>query len=262
MPVLGRSTYRLIHWFWAAMDLLYPPKCGGCGIQGERWCQDCQKNVEEISPPICDCCGQPQHYRGLCSHCKNHPPSYTALRSWAAFSGPVRRALHRLKYQHDIGLGEILSRKLIGYLNALEWEIDLVSPVPLGHVRLKERGYNQAGLIARPLASGSGILYNDKAVFRIRETHSQVGLTATQRKINVDGAFRADPFQVAYQSILIVDDITTSGATIEACATALMEVGARQVYGLTLARTIQTYHEFSDLDLYAVRDDSISYQEE
>lgn len=260
--MLGRLNYTLVQWFWAGMDLLYLPHCGGCNTQGVRWCEDCQKRVLIISPQICELCGQPQHNQGLCSRCKKSPPPYSALISWATFSGPVRQVLLRLKYHHDLGLGEVLSRSLIYYLQGLEWEIDMIVSIPLGVARLKRRGYNQADLIARPLASGSGYLYNKTAVIRERETLSQVGLTVSQRKSNMDGAFRADPLRVANRSILIVDDVSTSGATIEACTAAVLQAGARKVYGLTLAKTVQTNNTFSDKDSYPIRYSLKSYQEE
>jgi competence protein ComFC len=242
MQVLGRPSYRFVQWFWAAIDLLYPPMCGGCKSRGVRWCEDCQKKVLIITPPICGSCGQPQKNQGLCSQCIGDPPAYQALRSWGVFSGPLRRVLHQIKYYHDRGLGEVLSRHLILYLKQLNWEIDLIVPVPLGLTRLKERGYNQSDLLAHPLAMGSGIPYDKKALSRIRDTQSQVGLSATQRKSNVDGAFKADPLRVSNQSILIVDDVTTSGATIKACAVALLEADAKLVYGLTLARSTLGSH--------------------
>ncbi|MFU8772335.1 MAG: double zinc ribbon domain-containing protein [Anaerolineales bacterium] len=262
MQTLGRQKYQLLHWFWAAMDLLYPPYCGGCKIRGDRFCADCFNKVEIIQPPTCDYCGYPQNYPGSCWKCKNDPPVYNALRSWAAFSGPLRQVLHRLKYQHDRGLGELLSHHLIEFLQQLEWKIDLVVPVPLGLVRQNERGYNQADLLARPLAMGCGYVYRKNAVRRIRETRSQVGLTAKQRMLNVDGAFKADPLLVTNQCILIVDDVTTSGATIKACASALLEAGAREVYGLTLARALQAYHDYSQFQVGFNSDAPITIQED
>jgi competence protein ComFC len=243
MQMLGRPTYRYVEWFWAAMDLLYPPWCGGCKTRGFRWCEDCQKKVEIISPPICDCCGQPQNFHGLCPKCEHDPPPYKELRSWGVFSGPLRNVLHQLKYKHDRGLGEVLSRHLVEYLSRLDWKIDLIVAVPLGVARQKERGFNQSELLAYPIALGSGIPYNRNAITRIRETRSQVGLTAKERHLNVDGAFKADPHRVSNQCILIIDDVTTSGATIKACATALLEAESKVVYGLTLARSTFAHHD-------------------
>jgi ComF family protein len=166
------------------------------------------------------------------------PPHYLALRSWAAFGGKVRNALHRLKYRRDVSLGEALSRPLSDYLQQLEWPIDLVLPVPLGTQRLAERGYNQAELLARPLALASGVRFRTNALWRSRETRSQVGLSANLRRENVAQAFRARPECVEGRKVLIVDDVTTSGATLDSCATALLDAGAQAVYGLTMARAV------------------------
>lgn len=162
-----------------------------------------------------------------------------ALRSWAAFGGPLRHALHRLKYKGDVALGEILAEPLLELLQELDWPVEVITTVPLGVVRRKERGYNQANLLACPLALASGKLYRPQALFKVRETRSQVGLTAEQRRENVAEAFRARPRVVEGRQVLVVDDVLTTGATLEACAAALLQAGAMQVYGLTLARVDQ-----------------------
>jgi len=166
-------------------------------------------------------------------------PPYTALRSWAVFSGPLRQALHRLKYARDIALGETLAQPLIELFLNLGWQVDLVVPVPLSRARHEERGYNQAALLARPLALACGLSYRPKTIQKTRETLSQVGLTKSGRRDNVKDAFFAPSSQVQGKRILVIDDVTTSGATIEACAQALTVGGAERVYGLTLARAVQ-----------------------
>ncbi|MCK5430000.1 MAG: ComF family protein [Anaerolineales bacterium] len=118
------------------------------------------------------------------------------------------------------------------------WKVNMVVPVPLGVARLTERGYNQAALLAMPLALSTEIQYKPNVLKRIIETRTQVGLTFEQRKVNVEGAFIADAHQVANNRILLVDDVATSGATLDACASALLIVGATDVYGLTLARAL------------------------
>jgi ComF family protein len=163
-------------------------------------------------------------------------PSFSALRAWAVFDGPLRNALHRLKYKGDVALGEILARPLISMLQDLKWGVDLVTAVPIGIARRAERGYNQAALLALPLAMGCGITYAPQALSKIRETRSQVGLNVVQRLENVSGAFLAHAKYVREKCVLVVDDVTTSGATIEACSSALLIAGAREVFGLTLAR--------------------------
>ncbi|MCL4561206.1 MAG: ComF family protein [Chloroflexi bacterium] len=135
-------------------------------------------------------------------------------------------------------MGEALAEPLIGYFASLGWEIGLVVPVPLGRARLKERGYNQADLIAKPLALASGARYSRSGLVRIRETESQVGLNIIQRRENVAEAFYGNRALVASKKVLVIDDVTTTGATISACADALQNAGAAAVYGLTLARAV------------------------
>jgi predicted amidophosphoribosyltransferase len=141
-----------------------------------------------------------------------------------------------LKYYRDISLGVYLAIPLIEYLDGLAWSFDLVLPVPLGVARLRERGYNQAALLARPIALGTGRAYQPRGLIKVRETPSQVGLTFDQRQQNVKGAFEAVTAAVAGRRILVIDDVATSNSTLEACAEALTKANARQVYGLTLAR--------------------------
>ncbi len=234
--VMGRLAYRLYQIAWIGLDWLFPPLCGGCRKPGARWCVECELQTQTITEPVCKLCGQPLHEVGICKHCQDSPPVYTALRSWAFFQDPLRQAVHQLKYAGDIALGEILARPLLSLLKNLRWQVDLVVPVPIGVARRSERGYNQAALLALPVALGSGMPYQPKALRKVRETRSQVGLAFAQRYENVMAAFVASNKIVCNQCVLVVDDVTTSGATMEACAYALVQAGARQVYGLTLAR--------------------------
>ena len=233
-----RSVYLFYKLIWAGLDLVYPPYCGGCGGKGSRWCVGCQESVRLIQPPLCGRCGRRLNTSDLCIPCRRSDPPFTAVRSWADFHGPLRQAIHRLKYRRDISLGESLSRPLTGYLKSLAWEIDVIIPVPLGVARQKERGYNQAALIARPVALGTGRSYRPKALSRVRETKSQVGLSIEERRKNVGGAFKAERQRVVDKNVLLIDDVLTTGSTMEACAAALIEAGAAKVYGLTLARAL------------------------
>lgn len=128
---------------------------------------------------------------------------------------------------------------MIHCLEEASWAVDLVIPVPLSPARTAERGYNQAALLARPLALFSGLAYQPKGLLRCRETSTQVGLTMKERWQNVSGAFLANAPLVSGRSVLIVDDVTTSGATLQACAEALLEAGVKKVFALTLARAVQ-----------------------
>jgi ComF family protein len=148
------------------------------------------------------------------------------MRSWAVFDSPVQNALHTLKYR------------------PLNWAIDLLIPVPLSKNRLKERGYNQVGLIAQPLAYEVGWLYAPNALWKSRETRSQVGLSISQRRENVFEAYQADPKIVGQKSILLVDDVATTGSTIQSCTQALQAAGARDVYAFTIARAL-SHHDLN-----------------
>ena len=231
-----RPIYRLYRWAWAGLDWLFPPRCGGCGRAGARWCHNCQDRVSLIVPPLCVKCGRSLSAAGRCPACRASQLPYQALRSWAIYDGPLRNAIRRLKYAGDMTLGELLARPMIRMLHELEWVVEVVTPVPLGVTRQAQRGYNQSALLAFPLALSSNLAYRSQALIKVREVRSQVGLSLAERFDNVAGAFQANPKVVSGKTILVVDDVATSGATMQACAVALQEAGARQVYGLTLAR--------------------------
>jgi len=201
-----------------------------------RWCLECNQGAEIILPPVCQKCGQSLDPSQVGTRCQEILPSLHALRSWAYFGGSLREAIHRLKYKRDMALGEALSRPMIACLDSLGWPVDMVIPVPLGVARFKERGYNQATLLALPIALWKGLPFRPYALSRVRETRSQVDLNVVERKINVTGAFLARREWVVHRNILLVDDVATTGSTLEACAAALLHAGADRVFGLTLAR--------------------------
>ncbi len=154
-------------------------------------------------------------------------------------TGTVRKAVHQLKYHRDLALAETLAGFLLALVDALGWRVDVVVPVPLGKARYRARGYNQAALLAFPLALGLGVPYEGKALVRVRETPSQVNLSAEARRRNVAGAFTVvQPQAVAGRAVLLVDDVMTTGATLDAAATALKTSGARQVFAVTVARAV------------------------
>jgi ComF family protein len=215
---------------------LYPPLCGGCQKPGSRWCEDCQKQTELFPDQICQICGCELPITGVCYICSQNPPPFTALRAWAKYNGQIRNAIHRMKYAGDIALAEILARPLVNFIREQPWQIDLLTAVPLGVARRKYRGYNQASLISLPLALGIDKPFRPKAISRVRETETQVGLTSLERRENVKDAFSASRKIVKQKNVLLVDDITTTGSTMVACANALLEAGAREVFGIALAR--------------------------
>jgi competence protein ComFC len=191
-----------------------------------------------LREPICEICGLPQVSSGLCVDCLTSRPPFRALRSWVAFDGPIRRALHCLKYRRDVGLGDVLAASLSVFVISQDWPIDLVVPIPLSRQRLLERGYNQASLIAYPLSLALGWQYIPKALTRTRHTRSQVGLTAGERKDNMRGAYWAERKYVHGKTVLLIDDVATTGATLSSAAGAMVQAGAAEVYCLTLARAL------------------------
>jgi len=228
--------YQFYRLFWDLVDFIFPPICGGCQEVGVRWCESCQRKTNIITAPICEICGQKNLHR-ICQRCKTHPPRFTAVRAWAEYDGPIRNAIHDMKYRKNIGLGNSLAMHLKDLFQGNQWSIDLVVPVPLGNEREKQRGYNQADLLARPLAFNLQIPYNPRTLMRVRETQSQVELSLVERQKNLRGAFQTQN-RVEGKNIIVIDDVTTSGSTLEACASALLYAGANSVYGLTVARAM------------------------
>lgn len=143
-----------------------------------------------------------------------------------------------MKYRGNLVFGEEIAIQMADFVRSLCWPVEVMIPVPLGKKRLKERGYNQVALVARPLAYQLGLEYEPDALQKTRETRSQVGLTASERGQNVQGAYQADEKVVRNKRVLIMDDVATTGSTIAACTAALLSVGTQEVYVLTIARAL------------------------
>lgn len=231
-------SYPLYRLAWSGLDWAFPPRCGGCEKKGTRWCDDCQGKVQALAGNLCEKCGLPDTRMKLCRQCQSTPPPYRALRAWAAFDFPVRQALHKLKYRRDMGLGDALAAPLAEFAKSLAWPLDLVIPIPLGKKRRQERGYNQVDLIARPFSLALGLDYKPAALIRKRETVSQVGLSAAERRVNMQNVFLADASLVRGKTVLVIDDVSTTGSTLSSSADALYQSGARDVYALTVARAL------------------------
>jgi ComF family protein len=133
---------------------------------------------------------------------------------------------------------------MVDFVRSLQWGMNVVIPAPLGRQRLKERGYNQVALVAKPLAYELGLEYAPKALWKSRETRSQVGLTISQRRENVSKAYQANSSVLKRKSVLLMDDVATTGSTISACTEALLSAGAREIYALTIARAL-SHHDLT-----------------
>jgi competence protein ComFC len=233
----ARPAFLTYHLLWTLVDWLYPPFCGGCETPGSRWCQNCQSQTHLLIDNLCPRCGDYQEKSEICPSCLTDPPPFDGLRSWASYQGALRKAILRLKFHRDIALAESLAEGLIQFFPTLDWQVDMVIAVPVSKTRYKERGYNQAAMLAYPLALACHIPYASQAIHKVLDSPTQVGLSAQERLQNVKEAFTARKKSVHGKSILIVDDIRTTGSTLRSCAQALRTAGATRVYALTLARS-------------------------
>jgi ComF family protein len=159
------------------------------------------------------------------------------IRSVALFLGPLRQSVHSLKYERLAGLADPFGAMLADYWRTMQLTADWLVPVPLHPSRERDRGYNQSNLLAQCLATQVGISVIVKGLRRTRVTAVQMELNAAQRKENVSGAFACADQRVRGARVIIIDDVCTTGTTLEACAVALLKTGAASVMGLTLART-------------------------
>lgn len=158
------------------------------------------------------------------------------IRGVGYLRGPLKRAVYQFKYRQKRKLALPLADLMHHYLLENPLPAELIVPVPLHMDRLRERGYNQAALLARELSERSGLPLEEGCLVRIRETAPQVALKAEERRKNVRGAFRGQGEKLRDRQVLLIDDVSTTGATLEACAEALHERGARSVWALVLAR--------------------------
>jgi ComF family protein len=232
----ARLAQRAIErWFSAGLAQLFPGRCAGCRRPGSSWCETCRSAVERILPPVCLRCGSPLAAGQTCWLChRRRMPCL--VRSYAVYCPPLSLAILQLKYRPDRQLAAWMGACLAeSYLQA-GWSADVVVPIPLSQGRLRKRGYNQVELLARPLAEMIGQASDPEAVWRTRETRSQVGLNPEDRYANVKDAFRADPDRVGGRAVLLIDDLLTTGATLACAARAVRRAGGHAVYALTMAR--------------------------
>lgn len=225
----------------SALDLLFPRHCLGCRREGRLLCPDCSAGLPRLEPPYCPVCAQPgaTGRLGRCRWCSETPPAVDGIRSPFLMEGIVQEAVHGLKYRGLRVLAPELGVLLAQYLEAhplpVELPVELIVPVPLHRRRLRSRGYNQAALLARELGKRSGLPVDDGLLVRNLDTPPQVAADREQRRSNVSGSFHCVG-EVPARAVLLVDDVATTGSTLSACAAALKDAGATQVWGLTLAR--------------------------
>jgi ComF family protein len=196
-------------------------------------------------PPICQLCGRPTNASEYCWRCRHEPLALDGIRSAFLFDGTVRQTVHYLKYCNRQVLAVPLARLMAGYWRANPIPINLIVPVPLHPARQRERGYNQADLLAQALGGMIDVPVVTNGLRRVRQTQPQVNLNASERGENVRGAFiyqvsekGCSDVTVNGRRVLVIDDVCTTGSTLEACSLALKAAGASTVWGFTLARAI------------------------
>ncbi len=222
-----------------ALDLLFPRWCIGCGREGDFLCQSCRQLLPRIMPPLCPRCGRPQPSGILCSSCVGWQAEIDGIRSPFRFDGVIRQSIHQLKYRNLRALAQPLVKLLQDYLVANPVPGEVLVPVPLHQKRLKERGYNQSRLLARELGKLINLPVVDDCLARQRHDPPQARTSHIEdRWFNVAGAFICRDQKLRDKRVLLIDDVCTSGATLDACAVALKEAGATMVWGLVLAREI------------------------
>lgn len=221
------------------LDLLFPMRCAACGRTGEMLCPACLAQVRPVPQPVCTRCGRPVATPGRCEGCAHGQFHVSAIRSAAVYAEPLDQAIHQFKYEGRPELHEPLGRLLAGYWRARAVTVDLVVAVPLHEKRLHERGYNQSDLLAAVLCREAGLpLLQPDVLRRQRETQQQVLLGPLQRRENVTGAFGWTGAELAGCKVLLIDDVATTGSTLEACGQALLAAGASKVWALTVARAL------------------------
>jgi ComF family protein len=217
------------------LDLILPPRCGGCGGLGSLYCDRCRARTRRLEEPTCLRCGaEVEHARSSCA-CRGRLRRLTRLRSAASYEGPLEKALHRFKYEGRRPLAAPLALLLAERLAVEGLAAEAVTWVPLHRRRLRRRGYNQAELLGRELARLCRLPALEGLV-RLRDTPPQVGLDRLRRRANVEGAFRWEGAELRRRALLLVDDVATTGSTLDACAAALKGAGAGAVIGFTVAR--------------------------
>ena len=246
MLTLARpSAWRRL--FGAALDLLLPPRCLRCGVavgaEGAL-CAACWRSITFLGEPCCGCCGLPFDYdqgpEALCGGCAREPPAFARARAALRYDEESRRLILAFKHGDRLHLAPAFGAWMRRAGARLLAEADVLIPVPLHWTRLFARRYNQAAVLAQALAKASGPPVGADWLERRRRTPSQGKRNRAARRRNVAGAFALRPGRpVAGKRILLIDDVLTTGATVDECARVLRRAGAASVDVLTLARTVR-----------------------
>jgi ComF family protein len=235
---LFRSCLR-----WA-LDFALPPRCAGCGtIVGEvhSFCADCWKEIEFLGDGGCAVCGLPLQATEskTCASCLARPPRIARTRSAVAYDKLSRSLAIRLKYGRKVAIARTMARYMAPLVQAGDGQ-PVLMPVPLHRTRLWRRGFNQSALVARELSRRLKLRNDPILLRRTKRTPPLKGMSPLQRRKAVAGAFRVrDRTAVAGKTVILIDDVLTTGSTAEACARTLKRAGAARVELVTWARVVK-----------------------
>jgi ComF family protein len=234
IETLRRPLTRLTK---SGIDLLFPPRCVICNKFSEFICETCADLLPRALPPRCSVCWEPTISPTRCQRCLNEPRSFIAARSSFIYRDRARTIVHTFKYSYVSALARPMASLMAEALVENFPRTAVLVPVPLSTRRERVRGYNQAKLLASELNRITGHPLGEKALVRVRSTSPQVRQDAVSRHANMRGAFKArEAILPAGASVVLIDDVITSGATVEACAQALREIGISDVFALAFAR--------------------------
>lgn len=232
-------------WIKGFIDFLLPPQCPICRkkvLENNTVCGVCFSKLTFISNTVCQKCGAPLPYEQakLCVHCLEKMPAYDKALSVLKYDETSKALILPFKHTDFIEITPLLAKWMNQRGKDLISNCDCIVPVPLHFYRLLKRKYNQSALLAKELAKMNNKEYLPQCLKRCRYTKSQGHMNPKQRKKNVKNAFKiTNPLSVRDRNILLIDDVMTTGATINECTKTLKKAGAKSVYVLSLARVIR-----------------------
>ncbi len=222
-------------------DWIYPPVCASCGKPGSLLCDSCREQLHSVGEHYCSKCGKPLRKGSKCRLCRTHEFRFQASRAPYIYDGPAAAMIKSLKYNGNMSLAPILADLLSVFWKELNWDIDIIVPVPLSGERRAQRGFNQSEMIGKAFAKRTGLKSDPRALMKVRHTLQQVGLDAEQRRENLQGAFAAEGVLVRGKRVLLLDDVMTTGSTFAECSAVLLDAGAKSVNCLSVATASTEY---------------------